>query len=82
MKGYKTLTRVITGILLFVIVLSSPVEAVAAIKEATVFRDAEWNYVAETTLKGGDGWLQSMCATEDYIVCLENASSETDDPTL
>ena len=80
MKGYKTLTRVITGILLFVIVLSSPVEAVAAIKEATVFRDAEWNYVAETTLKGGDGWLQSMCATEDYIVCLENASSETDDP--
>ncbi len=47
----------------------------AAIKDATVFENVSWEYMGETSVISDTGWLQSMCCTEDYIICLENTST-------
>ena len=47
----------------------------AAIKDETVFKDVQWNLIGETPVLQDQGWVQSMCTTDDYIICLENASN-------
>ena len=52
----------------------------AAIKDETVFKDVQWNLIGETPVLQDQGWVQSMCTTDDYIICLENASNKKSDP--
>ncbi len=52
----------------------------AAIKESDVFLDANWSYVGATSVFQADGWLQALCATEDYLICMENASNTSSAP--
>lgn len=58
-------------------------EVKGAIKESDVFLDANWTYAGETSVFQATGWLQAVCATDDYIICLENYdNSKTDPDTL
>lgn len=71
-------------ILVLILVISGlpslSIEIYAAIKDATVFQDVAWDYMGESPVISESGWLQSMCSTPDYIICLENSSSKTSDP--
>lgn len=52
------------------------------IKDASVFADAQWNYVTEWTVAGETDWLQSMCETDKYIVCLQDSQVKGQADTL
>lgn len=39
-----------------------------------------WTELTETSIIDTSGWLQSMCATDQYIVCLVNANKKTTAP--
>lgn len=41
---------------------------------------AAWNGLTESSIIDTNGWLQSMCATDQYIVCLINGSKNTTEP--
>lgn len=57
-----------------------PMSAYSAIKDETVFKDVQWEAIGETPVLQDKGWVQSMCTTNNYIICLENASNKTSDP--
>lgn len=42
------------------------------IKEADVFADAQWNFLTKWTMDSKKGVVQSMCETEQYIVCYQD----------
>ena len=46
------------------------------IKNADVFAGAQWNYVTEWTVSGEKDWVQSMCETDQYIVCYQDTKEE------
>lgn len=50
------------------------------IREASAFENLTWEKVYEEELLAPQGVLQSVCATEDYIICIENTSDEEDLP--
>ena len=50
------------------------------ISEASAFENLTWEKVYEEELLTPQGVLQSVCATEDYIICIENTSDEEDLP--
>jgi len=53
------------------------------LKAPEVFADGTWKYIGETGEFEEKGGVQSICATRDYIICLENASnSEATNDTL
>lgn len=52
----------------------------AAIKDATVFEDVDWSHIGDSPVISDTGWLQSMCSTEHYIICLENSSTKESTP--
>lgn len=58
----------------------SVTEIRGAIKESDVFLDANWSYAGETSVFQATGWLQAVCATKDYIVCLENYDNNKTNP--
>ena len=49
-------------------------QTVFAAVRTTALETAQWNTVTEASIIDEGGWLQSMCATDQYIVCLINAS--------
>ena len=65
--------------LLFLIRMFSPSSVQAALKTSDL-ETVPWNAVAETSMIDENGWLQSMCATDQYIVCLINGSKKTTEP--
>lgn len=67
------------GIFLF---LTHPMLCQAGFDSATPFADASWEMVAEYPLLGSTGVVQSVCATEDYIICIENYNDLTTDPDV
>lgn len=55
------------------------VQAFGAVKTSDL-ETAAWTTIAESSIIDEQGWLQSMCATDQYIVCLINANKYTTDP--
>lgn len=55
-------------------------DQVFAALQYTAFEEANWTTVTEVMTQVEDGWLQSVCATDQYIVCLINASKKETDP--
>ena len=53
---------------------------VSAALKYTAFDDTNWTTLTEVTTQLEKGWLQSVCATDQYIVCLINASKKETDP--
>ena len=51
----------------------------AAVKTSDL-ETVPWSMVTESSIINEKGWLQSMCATDQYIVCLVNASKKGTDP--
>lgn len=46
-----------------------PMSAYSAIKDETVFKDVQWEAIGETPVLQDKGWVQSMCTTNNYIIC-------------
>lgn len=65
--------------LFFLITMFSSFPVQAALKTSDL-ETVPWNTVAETSMIDENGWLQSMCATDQYIVCLINGSKKTTEP--
>lgn len=47
-------------------------EAEAGIASDQAFEGVTWEKIIEDDLEGAQGIVQSMCVTEDYIICMEN----------
>lgn len=68
------------GILLSTLFLTVPVSA--ALKTSDL-ETATWTTVAESSFIDEEGWLQGMCVTDQYVVCLiNNSKTETTPDTL
>ena len=62
--------------------ICSTITAEAGIAEDDAFAGAKWEKIIEDTIEGEQGVVQSMCATEHYIVCMENTGDQTDAPDI
>ena len=51
------------------------VDAGAKIKEVSALENPQWSMVGQVGVTQEEGWPQSMCVTDQYIVCFENTSS-------
>lgn len=78
-KSGRFFLALFLGIFLF---LAHPILCQAGFASATPFADASWEMVAEHPLLGSTGVVQSVCATEDYIICIENYNDLTTDPDV
>lgn len=58
----------------------SGMECKAEITGDDAFSDLTWEQVFEEDVIGSEGVVQSICATEDYIICIENTSDLLDTP--
>lgn len=78
----KNITAGISLLLALLFLLSSlliPESVFGAVKTSDL-ETASWTTIAESSIIDETGWLQSMCATDQYIVCLINANKYTTDP--
>lgn len=78
-KSGRFFLALFLGIFLF---LTHPMLCQAGFASSTPFADASWEMVAEYPLLGSTGVVQSVCATEDYIICIENYNDLTTDPDV
>ncbi len=46
------------------------------------FSDLTWEQVYEDQIQWPSGIVQSICATEDYIICIENTADSPSDPDI
>lgn len=69
-------------ILLCVCLVAFPVECRAEIAGADAFEGLVWEKVYEEKRLGESGIVQSVCVTEDYIICIENTSDYTGEPDV
>ena len=49
--------------------LAGGVDAGAKIKEVSALENPQWTMVGQASVTQEDGWLQSMCVTDHYIIC-------------
>ncbi|MDU7836057.1 MULTISPECIES: InlB B-repeat-containing protein [Lachnospiraceae] len=54
----------------------------AGFASSTPFTGASWELVGEYPILGSNGAVQSVCATEDYIICIENFNDLTTEPDV
>ena len=79
MKLFKTHSFIFTLCLLFSLFFFSP-ESISATVKTSDLETVPWSMVTESSIINEKGWLQSMCATDQYIVCLVNTSKKGTDP--
>lgn len=60
----------------------NPLFVRAEIASDDAFEGRKWEKIIEDTLEGPNGVVQSMCATEDYIILMENISDFEDKPDV
>ena len=70
---------ILTGLLLSVL-CSFTVQAQIASPQA--FQNLSWKMVKEESIETEHGVVQSICATDDYIVCLENVLDGSGQPDI
>ena len=78
-KSGRVFLALFLGIFLF---LTHPMLCQAGFASNTPFAGVSWEMVAEYPLLGSTGVVQSVCATEDYIICIENYNDLTTDPDV
>ena len=78
LKGKKASLAAV--FLLILVLLAKPVDTSAKIKEVSALENPQWTIVGQVGVTQEESWLQSMCVTENYIVCFENTSNNDDDP--
>ena len=57
-------------------------ECHAEIAGDDAFSNLTWEQVYEENIQGEYGVVQSICSTEDYIICIENTSDGEDVPDI
>ena len=73
--------KIFIGLTVFVLLLLSPkTECRAEIAGDDAFTDLAWQQVFEEELNGGV--VQSVCATENYIICIENMDDNPQVPDV
>lgn len=81
LKGKRTRMLAVICLLILVIALvADTVDTGAKIKEVSALENPQWTMVGQTGVTTEEGWLQSMCVTDNYIVCFENASNKNNEP--
>lgn len=65
-----------------ILLLIMPLTCRAEIAGDEAFNNLNWELVYEENLQGRTGVVQSICATEDYIICIENISDAADQPDV
>lgn len=69
---FGALLFTVLSIMLCCLVMPSA-PAYAAVKDPSELGGASWENVMEYTISDENGWLQSMCVTDKYIICLNNS---------
>lgn len=59
-------------VVLWCIWYGKPLAVHAEIASDDAFEGVTWEKIIEDDIEGPSGVVQSMCATEDYIICIEN----------
>ena len=77
MKKYRSLAGMILGFLLLAWMSKT---CYAEIADVTAFENLEWKKVHEEALIAPQGVVQSICATKNYIICIENTNDAQDTP--
>ena len=54
----------------------------AQIASDNAFEGAKWEKIIEDPIEAGAGVVQSICATEHYIICIENTGDDTNAPDV
>ncbi len=81
LKGKKTRMCTTIGLLILAVaILAGSMDVSAKIKEVSALENPQWTMVGQTGVTTEEGWLQSMCVTDNYIVCFENASNKNNEP--
>lgn len=75
-RGHAFLSLCILALL----TVSVPFESLAAVSSDNAFENTAWEQILEAPLQSPTGVVQSICSTEDYIICLENTSDLTGAP--
>ena len=70
---------ILTGLLLSVL---CPFTVQAQIASPQAFQNLSWKMVKEEPIETEHGVVQSICATDDYIVCLENVLDGSGQPDI
>ena len=78
-KSGRFFLALFLGIFLF---LAHPILCQAGFASSTPFTGASWELVGEYPILGSNGAVQSVCATEDYIICIENFNDLTTEPDV
>ena len=78
-KSDRFFLALFLGIFLF---LTHPILCQAGFASSTPFTGASWELVGEYPILGSNGAVQSVCATEDYIICIENFNDLTTEPDV
>lgn len=71
--------KALTGLLLSVL---CPFTVQAQIASPQAFQNLSWKMVKEESIETEHGVVQSICATDDYIVCLENVLDGSGQPDI
>lgn len=85
MKKSRGLRRVFAGILSIVcgfLVLAEPDAVFAQISGPDAFTSASWEMVHEEMLQTDISVVQSICATDNYIITIENTSDFSTEPDV
>lgn len=59
-----------------------PVCVQAEIASDNAFEGVTWEKILEDDIEGDSGVVQSICVTENYIICLENYADGTQEPDI
>lgn len=59
-----------------------PLNVRAEIASDNAFEGVTWEKIIEDNIEGPLGLVQSICATEDYIICIENYADGTVEPDI
>ena len=57
-------------------------EVQAGIASDQAFEGVTWEKILEDDLEGAQGIVQSMCVTDEYIICMENYAEATGEPDI
>lgn len=63
--------------MMIVMLVLLPVKAEAGLASDDAFEGAVWEKIIEDDIAGTSGVVQSLCVTDDYIVCIENTSDSS-----
>lgn len=76
--------KILTGLLCTFVLwwIFYPLELHAEIASDNAFEGVTWEKIIEDELEGPYGVVQSLCATEDYIICMENYADNPSEPDI